>query len=145
MVYRAGLHPWLLREVCDAKGRVAPFACRRVVTTAVCSSCAGMPGASKSPARRDSRCRMTTVETDRAAPVGPCATGRAAGDRLIERMPYPRDGRSSSIVLTQKARDRFPAARAILVEDNSKAVEGLTEEEVTTLTRLLEKVLANLE
>lgn len=70
---------------------------------------------------------------------------RMERDGIIRREPDPRDRRSSLIVLTDQARAKLPAGRAILEAGNREAMRGLSEEEVATLINLLQRVLANAE
>ena len=70
---------------------------------------------------------------------------RMERDGLIARSPDPRDRRSSVITLTAMAKRKLPAARELLVMGHGEALEGFSEKEIAVLTRLLERVLANLE
>lgn len=70
---------------------------------------------------------------------------RMERDGIIRREPDPADGRSSLISLTDEARARLPAGRAILEQGNKDITRGLSEEEVETLLALLGRVLANVE
>ncbi|MGA0601303.1 MarR family winged helix-turn-helix transcriptional regulator [Caulobacter sp. KR2-114] len=70
---------------------------------------------------------------------------RMQRDGLIRREPDPRDGRSSLVALTDEARARLPAGRAVLEAGNREAMRGLSEAEVATLLDLLQRVLANAE
>jgi DNA-binding MarR family transcriptional regulator len=70
---------------------------------------------------------------------------RMERDGLIRRTPDPRDRRSSLVSLTEEARARLPAGRAVLVEGNRDVTAGLSPEEVETLLGLLERVLANVD
>ncbi len=70
---------------------------------------------------------------------------RMERDGLVRREPDPADRRSSLISLTDQARDNLPAGRAILVQGNKDIMRGLSEDEVSTLLALLERVLANVE
>lgn len=70
---------------------------------------------------------------------------RMERDGLITRQPDPRDRRSSLISLTDEARGRLPAGRAVLRQGNADMTKGLSTEEVATLVALLGRVLANIE
>ncbi|WP_336964518.1 MarR family transcriptional regulator [Sphingobium aquiterrae] len=70
---------------------------------------------------------------------------RMERDGLIHREPDPADRRSSLVSLTDAARARLPAGRAILEQGNSEMTRGLSAQEVETLMRLLRHVLANIE
>lgn len=70
---------------------------------------------------------------------------RMERDGLIRRERDPADRRSSLISLTEQARARLPAGREILVKGNQDMMRGLSEEEIATLTSLLQRVLANIE
>lgn len=69
---------------------------------------------------------------------------RMERDGLIERKPDEKDKRSSLISLTPLASSKLPAARKILQEADRVLLNGLTDREITTLDRLLSKVLENL-
>ncbi len=64
---------------------------------------------------------------------------------LIRRSPDPADGRSQLVSLTERARSRLPAARAVLTRGDREATAGLTGRDVATLRRLLGRVIGNLE
>ncbi len=70
---------------------------------------------------------------------------RMERDGLIERKPHPTDGRSQSIVLTEKSRALqprlFEAARSV----NARAMEGFSELERSMLIELLIAVRSNLD
>ena len=70
---------------------------------------------------------------------------RMERDGVILREPDPNDGRSSLVSLTEAARTRLPAARAILEHGNRAAMRELSDEEVDTLVGLLRRVLVNVE
>jgi MarR family transcriptional regulator, transcriptional regulator for hemolysin len=70
---------------------------------------------------------------------------RMERDGLISRMPDQRDRRSSVIALTALAKRKLPAAREALSIGHGEALEGFSEREIAVLTRLLERVLLNLE
>lgn len=70
---------------------------------------------------------------------------RMERDGLIRREPDPDDRRSSLVSLTAHARERLPAGREILLQGSRDMTRGLSDEEVETLVRLLERVLTNVE
>ena len=70
---------------------------------------------------------------------------RMERDGLIRRTPNPHDKRSSLISLTPSALKKLPEARAVLLEGNTVALQGFTEEEVATLSQLLRRVMENLD
>lgn len=70
---------------------------------------------------------------------------RMERDGVIRRRPDPRDRRSSLVSLTDEARARLPAGRAILEQGNREATAGLSPGEHDILIDLLQRVLANIE
>jgi DNA-binding MarR family transcriptional regulator len=70
---------------------------------------------------------------------------RMERDGLIERKPDPADGRSSLLCLTSLAIKKAEPAQELLVAGSHIALKGLSQREIATLTRLLQRVLANLE
>jgi MarR family transcriptional regulator, transcriptional regulator for hemolysin len=70
---------------------------------------------------------------------------RMERDGIICREPDPADRRISLIALTEEARAKLPAGRAILEAGNREAMRGLSDEEVATLISLLQRVLVNAE
>ncbi|MES1971148.1 MAG: MarR family transcriptional regulator [Pseudomonadota bacterium] len=70
---------------------------------------------------------------------------RMERDGLVTRAPDPHDRRSSLISLTDEARTRLPAGRAVLRQGNADITRGLSSEELDTLVSLLKRVLANVE
>jgi MarR family transcriptional regulator for hemolysin len=70
---------------------------------------------------------------------------RMERDGLIRRDLDPADRRASLVSLTDTARARLPAGRAILEQGNREATRGLSPQEVATLIGLLRRVLANVE
>ncbi|WP_404335295.1 MarR family winged helix-turn-helix transcriptional regulator [Sphingomonas sp. MMS12-HWE2-04] len=70
---------------------------------------------------------------------------RMERDGIVRRSPDPADRRSSLVSLSEDARARLPAGRAILEQGNREATRGLSEAEVETLLGLLARVLANVE
>jgi DNA-binding MarR family transcriptional regulator len=70
---------------------------------------------------------------------------RMERDGLIERTPDPEDGRSSILSLTPLALRKAEPARELLIAGSHVAFKGFSPGEMATLTRLLKRVLANLE
>jgi DNA-binding MarR family transcriptional regulator len=70
---------------------------------------------------------------------------RMERDGIVRRERDPADRRSSLISLTDQARAKLPAGRAILLQGNKDATRGLSAEEVKLLIALLSRVLANVE
>ena len=70
---------------------------------------------------------------------------RMERDGIVRRTPDPHDGRSSLVSLTEDARARLPAGRAVLEQGNREATAGLSPQEHDTLIDLLQRVLANIE
>ncbi|WP_404712299.1 MarR family winged helix-turn-helix transcriptional regulator [Sphingomonas sp. MMS24-J13] len=93
--------------------------------------------------------RLTQMELARWAkveqPTMAQLLARMERDGIVRREPDPRDKRSSLISLTDEARARLPAGRAVLRQGNADMVRGLSEAEVETLVDLLRRVLANVE
>ena len=70
---------------------------------------------------------------------------RMERDGIVRREPDPKDRRSSLMALTDEARAKLPAGRAILEAGNREAIRGLSEAEVAMLINLLQRVFANAE
>lgn len=70
---------------------------------------------------------------------------RMEREGVIERHPDPRDRRASMVSLTEQARIRLPAGRAVLRQGNADMTKGLSSDDVATLVSLLQRVLANVE
>ena len=70
---------------------------------------------------------------------------RMERDGLIRRTPDPADGRSSRVSLTRAAEARLPSAIATLLQGNSEALSGFTDEEAAQLVGLLTRLIANLD
>lgn len=70
---------------------------------------------------------------------------RMEREGMIERRPDPRDRRASLVSLTEQARTRLPAGRAVLRQGNADMTKGLSAEDVSTLISLLQRVLDNIE
>ena len=91
----------------------------------------------------------TQGELARFAKVGqpPMAQmlARMERDGLIERTRDPADGRSSHIVLTKAAQERMPEAITTLLQGNSEAMNGFTQEESLQLINLLTRLIENLD
>lgn len=64
---------------------------------------------------------------------------------LITRSPDTKDKRSSRVSLTDRASTLWPEAEAILLEGAQIALRGLSDDEVTTLNGLLQRVVNNLD
>ena len=64
---------------------------------------------------------------------------------MIQRVVDPADKRSRLITLTESARARMPAARAIMEQGTAQALDGFSAEDEATLLALLLRVNANLE
>lgn len=93
--------------------------------------------------------RMSQIELARWAKVEQPSMAqllaRMEREGLIMREPDPRDRRSSLISLTDKAKDRLPAGRAVLRQGNAEMTAGMSPEEVAQLVALLQRVLGNVE
>jgi MarR family transcriptional regulator for hemolysin len=85
--------------------------------------------------------RMAHIEQPTMAQL----LGRMERDGLIKRTANPEDKRSSLVSLTPLAVKKLPAAREVLREGNKLALEGFTEREIETLTKLLLRLLKNVE
>jgi MarR family transcriptional regulator, transcriptional regulator for hemolysin len=85
--------------------------------------------------------RMAHIEQPTMAQL----LGRMERDGLIKRAANPEDKRSSLVSLTPLAVKKLPAAREVLREGNKLALEGFTEREIETLTKLLLRLLKNVE
>jgi DNA-binding MarR family transcriptional regulator len=70
---------------------------------------------------------------------------RMERDGLVERTPHPLDKRSSMVALTPRALAKLPDARAVLADGNAHALQGFSEREIATLSRLLLRVVKNLD
>jgi MarR family transcriptional regulator for hemolysin len=70
---------------------------------------------------------------------------RMERDGLIRRADNPDDKRSSLISLTPLALKKLPEAKAILSVGNQEALKGFTDREITTLSKLLLRVIKNLD
>jgi DNA-binding MarR family transcriptional regulator len=71
--------------------------------------------------------------------------GRLERDGLIARTRDPRDGRSSLISLTAKARQALPALASAIDDGNNLAVAGMTDAEIEQALDLLTRMIANME
>ncbi len=70
---------------------------------------------------------------------------RMERDGLIRRTENPEDRRSSLISLTPRALKKLPRAKEILSAGNREALDGFTEREIATLSKLLLRVIKNLD
>jgi len=70
---------------------------------------------------------------------------RMERDGLVQRLPDPTDKRSRLISLTDKARHRLPAGRAVMDAVKDKALEGFSAAEVELLASLMGRIQVNLE
>lgn len=70
---------------------------------------------------------------------------RMERDGLIRRTPNPQDKRSSLVSLTPFALKKLPSAKVVLTEGNAEALQGFTDREIATLSRLLLRVVKNLD
>lgn len=70
---------------------------------------------------------------------------RMERDGLIRRADNPEDKRSSLISLTPLALKKLPLATEVLSEGNKEALNGLTDREIATLSKLLLRVIRNLD
>ncbi len=70
---------------------------------------------------------------------------RMERDGLIRRSANPHDKRSSFVALTPLALKKLPRAREVLFEGNKEALQGFTEREIETLSRLLRRIVKNLD
>jgi DNA-binding MarR family transcriptional regulator len=70
---------------------------------------------------------------------------RMERDGLIRRTDNPDDKRSSLISLTPLALKKLPQAKIILSEGNKAALKGFTDREIATLSKLLLRVVKNLD
>jgi len=70
---------------------------------------------------------------------------RMERDGLIRRTDNPDDKRSSLITLTPLARKRLPLASEVLAAGNDEALKGFTDREVETLSKLLLRVIRNMD
>ena len=71
--------------------------------------------------------------------------GRMERDGLIRRTPSNTDGRSSLVALTGGAKARLPEALGILLQGNSEALAGFSEDEAAQFVTLLKRMIANLD
>jgi MarR family transcriptional regulator for hemolysin len=94
----------------------------------------------KAPTQRD-LARFARVEQPSMAQM----LGRMERDGLILRTPDPNDGRSSRITLTKLAKAQLPLACAVLFEGNREVTGDFTSEEAAQLTKLLTRLIANLD
>ena len=70
---------------------------------------------------------------------------RMERDGLIQRERDPKDGRSTLISLTAAAHARLPAAREAMRRAGRRALAAFDKRELRELTRLLERIIENLD
>ncbi|MGI4831423.1 MAG: MarR family winged helix-turn-helix transcriptional regulator [Janthinobacterium lividum] len=70
---------------------------------------------------------------------------RMERDGVIQRTAHPSDKRSSLVSLTPETLKKVPAVRSALRDANNAALRGFTDRESATLSRLLRRVVQNLE
>jgi MarR family transcriptional regulator for hemolysin len=70
---------------------------------------------------------------------------RMERDGLIRRSENPDDKRSSLVSLTPLAFEKLPLASAVLTEGNEEALKGFTDREIATLSKLLLRLIRNLD
>jgi MarR family transcriptional regulator for hemolysin len=70
---------------------------------------------------------------------------RMERDGLIRRTANPHDKRSSLVSLTPLALKKLPLAKAALLQGSVEALQGFTEREIATLSRLLRRIVKNLD
>jgi MarR family transcriptional regulator, transcriptional regulator for hemolysin len=70
---------------------------------------------------------------------------RMERDGLIRRTANPNDKRSSLISLRPLALKKLPQAKQVLIQGNKEALRGFTDREIETLSRLLRRVVKNLD
>lgn len=70
---------------------------------------------------------------------------RMERDGLIERTPDFADGRSRRVALTEPAKARLPDACSVLLDGNSEALRGFTDQETEMLISLLSRLILNLD
>ena len=85
--------------------------------------------------------RQTGVEQPSMAQL----LARMERDGLIERTPDPKDGRSSLVSLTERARAGLPDLRRALDAGSEAVLEGFSADEVETLLRLMRRLNENLD
>ncbi len=69
---------------------------------------------------------------------------RMESEGSIVRTPHPSHARMTEVAVSKETAKRLPAARTLLQKLDAEAVKGFSSDEVATLVRLLERVLANL-
>jgi len=67
---------------------------------------------------------------------------RLAGKGLVERRQTPSDRRSMSIMLTDAGRDAAGRCLKVTREFNNAITEGLSEQEIESLSKILQKIIA---
>jgi len=66
---------------------------------------------------------------------------RLAGKGLVERRQTPSDRRSMSIMLTAAGRDAADRCLKVTREFNNAITEGLSEQEIESLSKILQKII----
>lgn len=117
----------------EGRLRALGFAVAQIPVLAALKHCAGLPQAEL--------VRIARVEQSSMAQL----LGRMERDGMIQRVADPQDKRSRLITLTESARARLPAARAIMEQGTAQALAGFSAEDEATLLALLLRVNANLE
>lgn len=67
---------------------------------------------------------------------------RLAGKGLVERRSMPSDRRSMCIMLTAAGRDAAGRCLKVTREFNNAITEGLSEQEIASLSKILQKIIA---
>lgn len=67
---------------------------------------------------------------------------RLAGKGLVERRALPSDRRAMRIMLTAAGKDAASRCLKITKEFNSAIMEGLSEQEIESLSKILQKIIA---
>lgn len=70
---------------------------------------------------------------------------RMERDGLVVRVLNPDDSRSAHVSLTKRAKSVLPAVRGGIQDGTSLVTDGFSEKDLASLTRLLERYLANVE
>ncbi len=70
---------------------------------------------------------------------------RMERDGVVRRSPNPADGRSNLYALTDRALAKVAAARGVVVRGSAELLAGLSAAEVSQLTILLQRMIANLD
>lgn len=70
---------------------------------------------------------------------------RMERDGVVRRSAHPEDKRSSLVSLSPETLKKLPLVRMALREGNAAALRGFSEREIATLSRLLRRVVENLD